>query len=148
MSYLSIDFYKLCNLITFTCLLDRGTRGVMPMHCGRRGGYIVDLSYMSICSFGLPAPILLPATQCTLQIWICVRTIYLASKLKDLQRFFGNKYFSYDLMLSKGIANCAMVWLPPPCCLRKCVYGSLSPRWTVLPWTIRQQWQSSFCFVR
>ena len=36
-------------------------------------GVIADLRYMSIFSafFGLPAPVLLPSTYCTDQIWIC-----------------------------------------------------------------------------
>ena len=31
-------------------------------------------------------------------------------KLKELQIFFGNKYFFYDPMLSKCLAHCGMEW--------------------------------------
>ena len=58
---------------------------------------------------GLPGPVLLPATHYKLQIWIWgqilphfdVRTISVASKLKELQIFFWKKYYSYDTILSK-----------------------------------------------
>ena len=102
-------FFVRCNVATHR------TPTLTTIHCtvGDEGP-IADISCMSIFSacFGLPTSVQLAATTWSGQIWISgwilphfdVRTIFVAWKLKELPNIFGNKYFSYDHMLSKGVA--------------------------------------------
>jgi len=93
--------------------LKRTPTGTIHCTVGNKG-VIADLSSKSISAHfqGLPANVLLAATTWSPQIWISgfilphfdVRTISVAWKLKKLPTIC-NKYFSYDPMLSKGVAQ-------------------------------------------